>query len=72
MKMPDGWEKAAYYHRRAKELRAIPASITEDHYRETLLQIARNFDDLAEIRERLARDDPPAEAQTQCETRLSA
>ncbi len=57
--MPDGREKAAYYRRRALELRAIAASLSEDHYRETLLQIARDFDDLAEIRERLTRDDPP-------------
>ena len=40
-------------------LRTIAASMNEDHHRETLLQVARDYDDLAEIRERLVRDDPP-------------
>ena len=62
--MPDGREKAAYYRRRAAELRAIAASLAEAQYRETLLQIARDHDDFAEIRERLARDDPPGEPQS--------
>jgi hypothetical protein len=52
--MQDRDEAAAYYRLRARQLREIALTVSNDRDRESLLQCAADYDHLARVQETLA------------------